>query len=332
MADMYGISNAVMEANSLHGQIALEAQNQANAFGIEKEKFNRKIRDAQSKDKQENFIEGGENLGELHSLYQVGSGLYGGVSSAVAGAGQAYTNTRTGFTAARQGLTGADFLAESGAAMRGEQQGAGILRSVASGTLGAAKGFVSGLNEAGGEAEGLVKSTLGGGEGLGGLEGIVQKGIVKFGGGEALGFVGAKAFGAAGGLEAAGAQIDSLIESGGKSAFTRVNDQGQRVAMSGVDKASEIINEAGAAADVLSAATGGLAVPIAAALNLAGAITGIIGDYKDEKEDDKNVGIGPDGNPDASKAPKLSAPPTTEAFTGLGFVGNMSHNPLEHIA
>ena len=36
MADMYGISNAVMEANSLHGQIALEAQNQANAFGIEK--------------------------------------------------------------------------------------------------------------------------------------------------------------------------------------------------------------------------------------------------------------------------------------------------------
>ena len=41
--DMYGISNAVMEANSLHGQIALEAQNQANAYGIEKEKFNQKI-------------------------------------------------------------------------------------------------------------------------------------------------------------------------------------------------------------------------------------------------------------------------------------------------
>lgn len=332
MADMYGISNAVMEANSLHGQIALEAQNQANAYGIEKEKFNQKIKDAQSKDKQDNFIEGGENLGELHSVYQIGAGIYGGVSGAVAGAGEAYTSTRTGVTAAQQGLTGADFLAESGAAMRGAQQGAGITRSLASGALGGAKGFVSGLNEAGGEAEGLVKSTLGGGEGLGGVEGIIQKGLVKFGGGETLGFIGAKAFGAAGGLEAAGQQIDSLIESGGKSMFTRVNDQGQRVAMSGVDRASEFLNEAGAVADVVSAATGGLAVPVAAALNLAGAITGIIGDYKDEKEDDKDVGIDAQGNPDASKAPKLSAPPTTEAFTGLGFVGNMSHNPLEHIA
>jgi hypothetical protein len=59
-----------------------------------------------------------------------------------------------------------------------------------------------------------------------------------------------------------------------------VNDQGQRVAMSGVDKASEFLNEAGALADdILAASTGGLLVPVAAAVNLAGAVTGIIGNY-----------------------------------------------------
>jgi hypothetical protein len=147
-----------------------------------------------------------------------------------------------------------------------------------------------------------------------------------------LGEVAGRAAGAAGGLIAGGEQIDSLIESGGKSAFTRVNAQGQRVAMSGVDKASEFLNEAGGVADVIAASTGGILVPVAAALNLAGAITGVIGNYEDEKTDDKNIGLKADGTTDASKAPKLSAPPKTEAFTGLGFVGNMSHNPLAHIA
>jgi hypothetical protein len=35
---------------------------------------------------------------------------------------------------------------------------------------------------------------------------------------------------------------------------------------------------------------------------------------------------------DASKGPKFAAQPISEAFTGLGFVGNMTHNPLAHIA
>ena len=100
--------------------------------------------------------------------------------------------------------------------------------------------------------------------------------------------------------------------------FTRVNAQGQRVAMSGTDKASEFLNEAGAGLDVLAASTGGLLVPVAAAFNLAGAVTGVIGNYLDEKADDKNIGLKADGTTDATKAPKLAAQPIGEAFTGLG--------------
>ena len=111
-----------------------------------------------------------------------------------------------------------------------------------------------------------------------------------------------------------------------------MNEQGQRVAMSGTDKAGEFLSEAAAGADILAGASGGLFVPVAAALNIAGAVTSLFGSYEDEKSDDKAIGLNSDGTTDASAAPKLSAPPQTEAFTGLGFIGNMTHNPLAHIA
>jgi hypothetical protein len=337
--DMYGISNAVMEANTLHGQIALNQEVAQSNYKDALDKFHKKIRDAKSSDSTANDKEIAEDLPDLSNVYQVGKGVAGGISGAVEGGTDAYNLARSGVASAasRTGANVVDtatgglseaaqssFLAESGAVTAGETatEGAGVVRSAGAALAGGAKGFVTGAAEAGGEG------------GVTGVGSIVKGTITKIGGegGEALGEVAGRAAGALGGIIAGGQQIDSLIESGGKSAFTRVNAQGQRVAMSGVDKASEFLNEAGGVADILAASTGGLLVPVAAALNLAGAITGVIGNYEDEKADDKQIGLNADGTTDASKAPKLSAPPQTEAFTGLGFVGNMSHNPLAHIA
>ncbi len=353
--DMYGISQSVMEANTLHGQIALNEELAQQKYQLAQEKFNQKIKDAKASDSQSNEISEASDLPDLNALYVTGKGVYSGVRGAAQGARDAYNLAQQGIVtgqAARNvagGLSDAAqsaFLAASGDALSGGARVAGaaaqdtgiVARAGAALTTGAetaktglsvaqgaATGFKAGLSSVGGAATAF-------GDTLQGVEGIVQKGLVKFGGGEGLGFIAGKAAGAAGGLITAGEQIDSLIESGGKSAFTRVNDQGQRVAMSGMDKASEFLNEAGAFADVAAAATGGLLVPVAAALNLAGAVTGVIGGYQDEKSDDKALGLNADGSVDASKAPKLSAPIQTEAFTGLGFVGNMTHNPLAHIA
>lgn len=335
--DMYGISSAVMEANTLHGQIALNQEVAKSNYKDAVDKFHKTIRDAKASDSTANDEEIGKDLPDLANLYQVGKGVAGGLSGAVEGGTDAYNLARSGVASAasRTGANVVDtatgglseaaqtsFLAESGAVTAGETatEGAGVVRSAGSALAGGAKGFLTGAAEAGGEG------------GVTGVGAIVKNVVTKAGGGEALGEIGGRAAGALGGIIAGGEQIDSLIESGGKSAFTRVNAQGQRVAMSGVDKASEFLNEAGGIADIVAASTGGLLVPVAAALNLAGAITGVIGNYEDEKADDKQIGLNADGTTDASKAPKLSAPPQTEAFTGLGFVGNMSHNPLAHIA
>lgn len=345
--DMYGISNAVMEANSLHGQIGLEASLAQDKYHSALDKFNNRIKTQKANDSQSNNISDAEDLTSLQSVYTTGRGIYGGIRGGMTGASEAYTSARTGI-AAGTGLVGtaaADatgglsdaaqsaFLAQSASVSRGlgsaavaAPEGAGVVRSALSGVGGAARGAAQGLAEVGGEASQF-------GSKLTGVEGIAQKVVSTLGAGDDIGFVAGKAVGAAGGLLAGGEQLDSLIESGGKSAFTRVNSQGQRVAMSGLDKASEFLNEAGAVADVAAAATGGMAVPIAAALGLAGAITGALGAYKDEKSDDAQIGLKADGTVDASKAPKLANTAShVEAFTGLGFVGSASHNPMANIA
>jgi len=394
MGDLYGISNAVMEANSLHGQIALNEELAKKNYTDALNTFNKNIKDQKSGDSQSNKIESAEDAPDLGALYQTGKGIYGGVKGAATGGSEAASEFSSSLNAIsrariarragvarqvatitrRQGRAAADAAADvdegdefeqvAARAMSGETGlGGGVLSDVsdaaasaarsaatsiantadiaydagattlelagegtrATGAVlsGAAKGFIAGAAETGGEGAGVT-----------GTGAIVKGVITKIGGegAESLGELAGRATGAAGGIIAAGDQIDSLIESGGKSMFTRVNAQGQRVAMSGTDKASEILNEVGAGADVLAASTGGLLVPVAAALNLAGAITGVIGNYLDEKADDKNIGLKADGTTDASKAPKLAAQPIGEAFTGLGFVGNMSHNPLDHIS
>ena len=349
--DMYGKSNAVMEANSLHGQIGLEASLAQDKYHAALDKFNLAIKNQKANDSQANNVSDAEDLTSLQSIYTTGRGIYGGIRGGMTGASEAYTSARTGISAATSlvgsaatdaatgGLSDAAqaaFLAQSSSVSRGlgtaaaavseAGEGAGVIRSALSGVGGAVRGAAQGLGEVGGDATKF-------GSKLSGVEGIAQKVVSTIGAGDDLGFIAGKAVGALGGIIAGGEQINSLIESGGKSAFTRVNEQGQRVAMSGLDKASEFLSEASSVADVAAAATGGMAVPIAAALGLAGAITGALGAYKDEKTDDAQIGLKPDGTTDASKAPKLADTVShVEAFTGLGFVGSATHNPLAHIA
>tara|TARA_R110002167_G_scaffold16160_6_gene63653 strand:+ start:792 stop:1742 length:951 start_codon:yes stop_codon:yes gene_type:complete len=316
MTEMYGISSAVNEANSLHGQIALQRENQELKYGIALKKFNDGIKNARANDKSVNDSSILGNTSDIQKAYNVGSGVYGGVSGAMKGA-------KATQTLAVAGRTGSDFLAESGAAMRGEDV-------VGGGLSGAAKGFVSGVSEAGGAAKDFSSvSKIGG---LSGVEGIVQKGIIKTGGGEALGLVGGKVAGAAGGILDVGDQIDSLIDTGGKSAETRTNAAGKQVKLSKTDEAGQGLTEVGAALDVAATFTGGLLAPLAAAVSLAGAVTSGVGSIEDEKTDNKAAGLTSGGKVDASKRPKQGGAPISEAFTSLGFVGNQSHNPLAHIS
>ena len=430
MGDLYGISDAIMHANSLHGQMALHEQLARENYDLAVGRFNDAITKQKQEDSQTNEVKDAEDLPDLNSAYQAGRGIYGGIRGGLTGGAEAYNllkDARAGLSpavaitgAAARDATGglsdvaqSAFLAQSsfGTAARdggsvlsglgraalgtGAQRAQALVGNITgalgtdaqraqalvgniTGALGtasyvrqaqglpeAATGFVGRATEAvqsagqavarAGQVAGQAVETgatvaqgalsgakagisavggagAGWGGELSGLEGIVQKTITRAGGGADLGFVAGKAAGAAGGLMTAGEQLDSLIETGGKSAFTRVTSTGQRVAMSGIDKASEFLNEAGAAADLVAASTGGLLVPLAAAINLAGAVTGIIGGYQDEKADDKAIGLNADGTTDATKAPKLAAQPISEAFTGLGFVGNMSHNAMEHIS
>ena len=335
--DMYGISQAAMEADSLHGRIALERQNAKDKYDAAVKVFNARIQQQKSGDSQKNEEDIAKDSLNVSSAYGTGRGIYGGISGAAAGASEAYSDARAGSGVVR-GVAPA-FLG-GGADV---SAGSGVLRSMGEGAAGGAKGFVSGLNEVGGGLslpkalggtglKGITKSVAGGGEGLGGIEGVIQKGLVSKGASEEAAFVGGKAFGALGGLITGGEQIDSLIESGGKSAFTRVDASGKRVEESGTDKAGEILSEAGAALDVASAFTGGLLVPLAAAVNLAGAVTSVVGSYEDEKSDDKEVGLKSDGTVDDSAKPTKPSAPAAQAYTSLGFVGNMSHNPLMNIA
>ncbi len=178
--DMYGISNAVMEANSLHGQIALNEEVAQSNYKTALDKFHKNIRDAKSSDSKANDKEIGEDLPELNSVAQTGKGIYGGVKGAATGASEAYNLARSGVasTASRTstavlsdsgGLTEAaqsSFVGESGAVMAGET-GAGVARSTGSALVGGAKGFGTGASEAGGIG---LKA---GGE-LTGLGGIVK--------------------------------------------------------------------------------------------------------------------------------------------------------------
>jgi len=384
--DMYGISNAVMEENTLHGRMANErAAAQAN-FKIAQTAFNKTIADTKGRDTSRNETEEATNVSDIQNVIMTGKGIAQGAKGAFRG-GQAAVQSSQAAAAAAEPAAGAALasardlnptgLTQAGEAAEAVGGDSGMLSSAASavksgasaagsallggaqttGTAlaGGARGAVSGLNEAGGglslpealggtglkglnaetqlQAAGTLRSVAGGGEGLAGVEGIIQKGLVKAGGGEALGFVGAKAFGAAGGLIDAGGEINSLIKTDGKSGFTRVNSAtGQRVKESGLDIAGELTTEAGSALDVASAFTGGLLVPFAAAVSLAGAGLSVVGSIEDEKSDDKSVGLKSDGTTDASAAPKLAAAPISQAYASLGFVGNMSHSSMANIA
>lgn len=355
MGDMYGISDATMEANSLHGQIALGNQQRNIDYGKKVTAYKKNIKDTKSSDTTTNESELAGNVSDLQKAYDIGNGIYGGVK----GAGEAVSSARAGLaattaasTAARIGPVASQsaFLADSGAAMGGRaaavtedasaslgriatlKAGAsGVADTLKSGAVTfktAASGFGTGLDATGGAGKTFGElSQLGG---LSGTEGIVQKSILKLGGKEGLGFVAAKASGTIGGIMDVGKQFDSLIDTGGKSAFTRTDGKGNQVALSTTDKWGEGLTEAGSVLDVVAGFTGGWLAPLAAAVNLAGQATEAVGSIEDEKADNKAAGIGTDGK--SGPAPKEAGAPISEAFTSLGFVGNVNHNPMAHIS
>tara|TARA_R110002012_G_scaffold826_3_gene3677 strand:+ start:1789 stop:2847 length:1059 start_codon:yes stop_codon:yes gene_type:complete len=352
MSDMYGISNAIMEQNSLHGQLALNREAASSDFNTELDKFNTKIKDRHMGDTSQTEFDVAKDLPDINDGLQAGKGVYAGLAGAAMGGKEAantFIATGAARRASRAALAGVGTQGRTSAVLAGTgaedvsmtpalfqdagKAAATTLDYAGEGTrltgatlAGAAKGAVSGLIEQGGAATGFTGT-------LQGVEGIAQKAIRVAGGGEPLAMVAGKAAGAAGGIISGVGQISSLLESDGKTAFDRTDSAtGQLVRESGATEASGFLNEAGAAADILAAGTGGLLVPVAAALNLAGAITGVIGEFKDQKSDDASVGIGADGKPMAGTKPKQAGEPISEAFTGLGFVGNQSHNPLDHIS
>jgi hypothetical protein len=240
--EMYGIANSVMEANTLHGQIALNEELAQQKYQIAQEKFNKTIKDAKANDSQSNEISEASDLPDLNALYVTGKGVYSGVRGAAQGAKDAYNLAQQGIVtgqAARNAAGGLSDAAQSaflaaagdgGGALAGgarvavaaaqdtgyvERAGAALssagaalssgvetARTGLSIAQGAATGFKAGVASVGGAATAF-------GDTLSGVEGIVQKGLVKFGGGEGLGFIAGKAAGAAGGLMTAGSQIDS---------------------------------------------------------------------------------------------------------------------------
>jgi hypothetical protein len=379
MGDIYGITNAVMEQNSLHGRIALANELAQSDYQTKLTNFNNKLRDIHKDDSTTTRDDVVEDLPDLNDAYMSAKGLGAAVVGAYKGgtAGATAFRTSPAMIARKQTLASRSvvaqnqareaaetaeqaardpagaFLGETERVMGGaEEGGEALLSSAGRAVSGAGRAVSSTAVETGelvsdgvrysgavvggalsGAKQGL--SEFGGEAGqLGGVEGIVKNvTTVLGGGGEAaaqFGAVAAKGVGAAGGVLAGVGQITSLLNTGDLT--ERLDTQtGKYVKESKLSEASGFLNEAGAVADVVAGATGGLAVPFAAALNLAGAITGAIGEYKDEKSDDASVGINPDGT---SKTPAPTAPKllNTEAFTSLGFVGNMSHNPLEHIA
>ena len=114
MGDIYGISDSVMEANSLHGQIALQRENQQLKYGAKLKKFNDGVKAARANDTSINDSSMIGNVSDVQKVYNVGSGVYGGVSGAAAGA-----RSDTELLLLLVGLV-SEFLAESGRAMRGE--------------------------------------------------------------------------------------------------------------------------------------------------------------------------------------------------------------------
>ena len=141
MGDIYGISNSVMEANSLHGQLALERQEQLSNYQTALDKFHKKIKDEKTGDSDTNLESEGKDAPTLSSVYDLGRvSIAGGKQSALR-ASEAFTTARsgvtpstlTGTTDASGGLSEASqsaFLAESsGAEASGLTEGAGVARS-----------------------------------------------------------------------------------------------------------------------------------------------------------------------------------------------------------
>lgn len=315
MGDLYGIrQSSIDNVNTINRSLLRESGEQAS-FKKKSADFTKGIKDQRSDDAEYTDITG------IHGVSTLGKSV-GVARAGVMGAKQGVTGAKSALSSTS---TGGDFLAESGAAMRGES--ASTLSTASKVIKGAAKGTISGISEAGGAGKTVAQLASKGG--MSGTEGIVSRTLIKGGAGDLAGVAVGKAAGAIGGIIAVGQQADSLFDTGGKSMLDRTNAQGVEVKENNYDIAGQFVGEAGSIADIAAASTGGLLAPVAAAISVTGAILSAIGAYKDEKSDDMKAGIGSDGK--ITGAPKPPPQSIGTAYASLGFVGNQSHDPISAI-
>tara|TARA_R100000963_G_scaffold33717_2_gene26251 strand:+ start:353 stop:1192 length:840 start_codon:yes stop_codon:yes gene_type:complete len=155
---------------------------------------------------------------------------------------------------------------------------------------------------------------------LTGTEGIAQKALSIGGAGAKSAFVGAKVIGNVGAALDVGKGVDNLIQTGNvfKDADTGKEE-------SKTDIAGDLLTVGGGILDVASAFTGGLLVPFAMAVNVAGAGTSLAGSIKDEVNA-KNA---------LARTKPRDTPPSgaiAPEYETLGFIGNMSHDPTTQIS
>jgi len=284
--DLYGIKSSIMEANTLHGQEHARNEIDTSELQGKIDTFNNTLNNQRQSDSRKNDEQIAEQSNDIMRAHQVGQTLHTAGKGIAEGYGEMRTVAGRG-TSLQAGLT------------------TGLGRASAAGGKGAAT-----FAEA---AKGKMT----------GVEGIGQKVLGVAGAGEKAAFVGGKLLGNVGAIVDAGSQIDDLIQTG--NIFKSKDASGKTVKESGTDIAGSLLTEAGAGLDVLSAFTGGLLVPFAAAVNLAGAAVSGTAAIEDEKAGDKSTGKKP-----TAKSTGLGAP-ISEAYTSLGMVGNISHNPITNV-
>ena len=154
---------------------------------------------------------------------------------------------------------------------------------------------------------------------LSGVEGVAHKGLKISGAGEKTAFVGGKALGNIGaGIDVAKG-VDNLIQTGN---VFKDADTGKME--SKTDIAGDLLTVGGGLLDLAAAFTGGLLVPLAAAVNLAGAATSTTGSIQDESKAKTDL------NRKAPVAPPSG--PIAPEYETLGFVANIAHDPTKSIA
>jgi hypothetical protein len=309
--DVYGITSARSRENELHSQSDMnfqsrkaEAKNKFDANSLAFKTLKSRVEDKYT---DKDYGVGAHDANTIDRTYQTGVAIHEFAKGAGAGFSAARAPVAAGVAGGGAGQ--ADFLAESGAAIRGEEgaAGAGRAASLAAG----ARGGAAAVTKLGGAARGIA------GE-LQGVERIAQKAALGVDLSKEAAFVSGKVVGSVGAIAGIGSDIDSLIQTG--NPFRSVSTGKVE---SKTDIWGNLLTIGGGVLDVAAAFTGGALTPLAAAVNVAAAATSTAGEVQDEEAAKKA-----EGKPPSAPLPTAHIAPE---FATLGFVANQSHDPTKQI-